>query len=151
MILDNIEQLRLYEAAGYDGAAVEAFIERARREQLPEGRYELDGDKLFAMIQEYETKDREECLYESHRLYGDIQYLVSGQEMIYAASVKGLKLVEDRTPDSDILFYAGEKEEAALMLKPGMFAIFLPQDGHMPCCRCDGAQSVRKIVFKFRK
>lgn len=151
MVLDDKKQLKMYESAGYDAEAAEAFIKRAQEELLPEGKYVLNGENLFAMIQEYETKEREECMYESHRLYGDIQYIVSGEEMIYVAPVEHLEMVEDRTPQEDILFYEQKEEAAALHLKPGMFALFLPQDGHMPCCVYDKVQKVRKIVFKFRK
>lgn len=149
MILDEKSTLKIYESTGYDASAVEGFIERAEKEQLPPGRYELDGENLFAMIQEYETKDREQCLYESHKLYGDIQYMVSGEEMIYAADVSRLHVVEDRTPQEDILFYEQQEEDAMLHLRPDMYALFLPQDGHMPCCTCGRVQKVRKIVFKF--
>lgn len=150
MILDKREQLPQYAAVGYDAEAVEAFIQKAEREQLPVGRYELEGDRLFAMIQEYETKEREECLYEAHKMYGDIQYMISGTERIYSAHIDGLNVVEDCTPESDILFYDRAAEETALTLKPGMFAIFLPQDGHMTCCQHEGREHVRKIVVKFR-
>jgi len=150
MILDKREHLTQYAFVGYDAKAVEAFIQKAERENLPQGRYDLEGERLFAMIQEYETKEREECLYEAHKLYGDIQYMVSGTESIYGAHIDGLHMVEDRTPEADILFYDRAAEEAMLILKPGMFAIFLPQDGHMPCCRHECRKQVRKIVVKFR-
>ena len=75
MILDYEERLSDYGYAGFDADAVQAFIRRAEEEKLPAGRYELDGEKLFAMIQEYETKNPEQCLYESHKRYGDIQYM----------------------------------------------------------------------------
>lgn len=150
MILDVREQLAQYASVGFDASAVEKFIQRAQEENLPEGRYELDGDRLFAMIQEYATKEREACLYEAHKLYGDIQYMVSGTEVIYGAHINSLKVVEDRTPETDIIFYDRTPEEAALTLKPGMFAVFLPQDGHMPCCQYEGQEKVRKIVVKFR-
>lgn len=150
MILDNIKNIQGYEGCGFDSRKVLDFVERAGKEKLPEGRYELDGDNLFAMIQVYETKEREECLYEAHRLYGDIQYMLEGSEMIYGACTDSLQVVEDRTPQADILFYDRAEEEAALTVKEGYFAIFMPQDGHMPCCTNGRKQMVKKIVFKFR-
>lgn len=149
MILDDIRQLSAYEGVGFDSKKVLGFIEKAQRENLAEGRYELDGTDLFAMLQVYETKEREECLYETHKLYGDIQYIVEGKETIYASDRAMLEIEEDCTPEKDIVFYTG-KEEAVLCLQPGRFAVFLPQDGHMPCCKCGNKQMVKKIVFKFR-
>lgn len=173
MILDDIKNLSAYESVGFNSKKVLEFINKAAKENLSQGRYELDGDNLFALIQVYETKNREECLYEAHKLYGDIQYIVDGYEKIYAANIDLLDVVEDRTPGEDILFYdrslktlenklasdtvsdkdnvvSNLQEEADLSLRPGSFAIFLPQDGHMPCCVCKEKQKVKKIVFKFR-
>lgn len=151
MILDSISHLSAYEGAGFDSKRVLEFIERAGTEKLAEGRYELDGENLFALIQVYETKDREECLYESHKLYGDIQYMEKGTEVIYGADVEMLEVTENRTPQADILFYDGKTpEEAVMTVREGHFAIFLPQDGHMPCCKHVQKEVVKKIVFKFR-
>ncbi len=156
MILDSIKNVQQYESLGFDSKKILEFIKKVEKENLSEGRYELDGDNLFAMIQVYETKDREECLYEAHRLYGDIQYMMEGMEHIYAANIDILHVVEDCTPSEDILFYdrriamVDVAEEAALTVRQGCFALFLPQDGHMPCCKCKEKQKVKKIVFKFR-
>lgn len=150
MILDDINNLKDYEKIGFDSKKVLEFIERVEKEQLEEGRYELDGDKMFAMIQVYETKEREECLYEAHKLYADIQYVVEGTEMMYVAHIDRLDVVEDRTPEADILFYEKADEDAALMVNAGYFTLFLPQDGHMPCCNYKEKQTVKKIVFKVR-
>lgn len=155
MILDKIENLSVYESAGFVSRTMMDFVERAKRENLPEGKYELEGNQIFALIQVYETKEREECLYESHKVYGDIQYMLEGTEMIYGANIDLLEVVEDRTPDEDILFYdrklsgADLNQEAALVVREGSFALFLPQDGHMPCCKHKDRQTVKKIVFKF--
>lgn len=150
MVADYRQHLSQYAALGFDAQAVFAFIQRAEKEQLPAGRYELDDERLFAMIQEYETKERECCFYEAHKLYGDIQYMALGTEVIYGAHVDGLKVVENRMPGEDIVFYDRAFEEETITLKAGMFAVFLPQDAHMPCCQYKKQERVRKIVIKFR-
>ena len=47
---------------------------------LPLGRQEIDGDKVYANVQEYETK--ETFGIEAHRRYIDIQMLVFGKEIL---------------------------------------------------------------------
>lgn len=148
MILDQIKNIHNYEGIGFDATKILDFIERAKKEKLPEGKYELDGEQLFALIQVYETKDRKECLYEAHRLYMDIQYMAEGAEQMYCSNIDSLKLIEDRTPIADILFYDQTEEEASFVVKEGNFALFLPQDAHMPCCHFKEAGQVKKIVFK---
>ncbi len=60
------------------------------------------------------------------------------------------RVTEDRTPQQDILFWQVEEEETQITLKPGMFAIFFPQDIHRPCChpRDGERQHIRKAVMK---
>lgn len=150
MILDQMKHLQDYKGMGFDSTKILEFVQKAEKEPLAEGRYELDGENLFAMIQIYETKDREECLYEAHQTYMDIQYMAEGAELMFVSSVETLQVVEDRTPEEDLLFYAQAPEEASLLVRQGSFALFLPQDGHMPCCKYKEKSKVKKIVFKVR-
>ena len=150
MISDHINNLPTYEKIGIDTPAILQFITRAQREQLPPGRYDLDGEQMFAMVQEYDTKSPQDCLYESHKKYMDIQYMAQGSEMMYVAGIENLSVTEDRTPKEDAILYAPAPHEAALLVKEQHFALFLPQDGHMPCCQCEQSRKVRKLVFKIR-
>jgi len=49
---------------------------------LPKGRHELDGTNLYASVDEYLSREPEDCRLEAHRKYADIQYVISGQEQI---------------------------------------------------------------------
>ena len=48
--------------------------------------------------------------------------------------------------DKDIVFFSGET--TPLILEPGMFAFFFPQDIHRPCMQLDGPEKVKKVVVK---
>ena len=43
-----------------------AFLVKATEEGYPVGKYEISGSELYAMVQEYDTKLPEDCLYEGH-------------------------------------------------------------------------------------
>lgn len=150
MIYDHIRNLKDYEGMGLDVGRIQDFIERSGREALPPGKYELDGEDLFVMIQEYETGDEADARFESHRLYGDIQYVEKGEEAIYYADAASLPIAEDRTPKEDICFHESGERGICLGLCEGYFALFLPQDAHKPCCSMKEKKKVRKLVFKFR-
>ena len=77
MIADKITNLKLYGDI-VPAEEILAFVEKVEKEKLPTGRYELDGDNLFALVQEYESKPKAEARMESHRLYTDLQYVISG-------------------------------------------------------------------------
>ena len=80
MIIDRIENATLYYPIY---ARFERAFEHIRQmdvETIPAGRYELDGDNMYVLIQEYNTKLKEDAKWEAHRRYIDLQYVVRGAE-----------------------------------------------------------------------
>ena len=77
MITDKLVNLKKYpEFAAYAEDMI-AFAERVEKENLEDGRYELQGENLFALLQTYVTKNVEEARMETHKIYNDLQYVVS--------------------------------------------------------------------------
>ena len=73
-----------------------AWLQQADLAALPTGRHEIDGDKLYAMVNEYTTEPKEKRRAEAHRKYVDVQCLVQGEEIIgYAPLREGLEVLED--------------------------------------------------------
>ncbi len=116
----------------------------------PDGRIDIDGARLFALVSSYETSPRAERRFEAHRKYFDVQALLTGEECIDVTFDHQLPLLQDYQAEKDILFVASPPEYASLPMKPGYFAIFFPQDIHRPNCQLHGKQAVRKIVMKVR-
>ena len=56
------------------------FLKETDFSELTEGKIEIDGDNIFAEVQEYMSKPEEECRFESHRKYFDIHYMAEGEE-----------------------------------------------------------------------
>jgi hypothetical protein len=54
---------------------------------LPAGRVDIEGDTIFALIQDYDTAPKAEKRPESHARYIDIQYVFSGREIIGYAPI----------------------------------------------------------------
>jgi len=111
------------------------------------GRYEIDGDKLFYLILEYETRSKAISKLEGHRKYIDIQFIESGFECLGYAPLEGSKIFREYDLQNDYALYDGEA--SFLAFNEGMVAIFFPDDLHMPCIG-DGSQKVKKIVMKLR-
>lgn len=106
------------------------------------------GDGIYYMINENPTKPADQCRYESHRDYLDIQYVVSGSELMGFRHVAELGEPQEAFPERDIYFYPNVREDSRLPMKAGFFAVFFPQDGHAPLVSDGVSDKVRKIIVK---
>ena len=116
----------------------------------PDGKYEIDGKRLYAMVQRYETAPETSKTWEAHRIYADIQYIVSGREKIFYSPVDQLQSSTPYNGEKDVEKYTGPADAAADVLPAGHFAVYLPQDGHKPGCMVDQPEPVVKVVIKIR-
>ena len=116
---------------------------------IPDGKYELKGDKLFALVQSYETAAETSKKFEAHRNYIDLQYLAAGEEIIYHTPLETLGEVQAYNGEKDFALYEGQPEQP-LVMRPASFAILFPRDGHKPGCHFTGPAKVRKVVLKIR-
>jgi len=111
---------------------------------MPLGRMEWDNG-VYAVVSTYETKT-DVSEFEAHRMYADIQILLSGAESVEVAPLNSLQEVRSYDAATDAAFYRGSGNGFALT--PGCFALLLPQDGHAPCRAIGMPQMVRKVVIK---
>ena len=116
---------------------------------LEDGRHEIEGDGIYALLMSYETEPQSVRSFEAHRKYVDIQFILSGREIIYWAPLEELAPAGEYDDGKDIIFLAGDPR-ARLQLTPGSFVVFHPEDGHKPNCAWDGPEPVRKVVVKVR-
>ena len=94
------------------------------------------------------SKTTSEARFESHRDYIDIQYLLSGEEMIGVAPVGQLQGATPYDAAKDLVFYATPDRYHELAIPPGCFAVFFPWEGHMPMCHSRGPRELHKVVIK---
>ncbi|CAM2912087.1 YhcH/YjgK/YiaL family protein [Rariglobus hedericola] len=112
------------------------------------GRVEL-GDGVFALEQAYIAKPPAEGRWEAHRVYIDVQVIVSGDELMEVTDVSRLAVAEDHTPAKDILFFEQNLEGSVLRMRAGELAVFYPVDAHKPSLAAGvPAALVRKTVVK---
>lgn len=81
MIVTKLKDL-LHQSADHPSLlkAVE-FLQEAQGQELDDGRIEIDGKQVYALIQSYQGKTEiHQPRFEAHRRYIDVQYLVSGKE-----------------------------------------------------------------------
>jgi len=117
--------------------------------ETPEGEYEIRGRQIFARVMRYQSIQRTEGRLESHRRYADIQALLVGEELIEWVPLGGDEDAE-YDQEKDVSFHPVPSEpEGSVRLTPGLFALFLPGDAHMPMLRSgDKPSAVTKVVIK---
>jgi YhcH/YjgK/YiaL family protein len=113
------------------------------------GKYPVDGENVFAIVNEYTTKPVSECDPESHRDYADIQIMIAGSERFGYLPLTDQRASAPYDPARDVAFYSiPEAELNYITLKPGHFIIFFPSDIHQPEVFVSQPQVVRKVVLK---
>ncbi|QGM80028.1 YhcH/YjgK/YiaL family protein [Otariodibacter oris] len=125
------------------------YLKETDFDSLATGRYEIKGDLIYAQVLDLETYEKSSILPEVHRNYLDVQYLHSGTEKIgIAIDLGNNPIAKDYDPERDILFYSDVSDESELVMRPGNFAVFFPEDIHRPACINIAYSKIKKIVVK---
>ena len=146
MIIDKLANAHLYEGVRPRLKMALDYLRETDLTELPVGEYEIDGDNVFIQIHEYETKGSEEARFECHSRYADVQYIIRGEEKMGYTNVENTRVVEE-LKEKDLYFLETVAVDRVLV-KEGMFALFTPEDAHMPGMYTSAPKPVKKAVVK---
>ncbi len=114
-----------------------------------DGKVEIEGQSVYALFQSYETVIADVPKFECHQKYIDIQYIVSGEEIIGWAPAALMTDLEAYNVERDISFGKAPKNQiASVYLQAGQLAILYPDDGHAPRLAVTTPSKVFKVVIK---
>lgn len=148
MIFDILSRSARYAGLHSQFPAAFDFLRKLTGGEAP-GRYDLDGDRCFALVQTYQTKPQSEALFEAHRKYIDVQFLFSGRETILWAPLESMVEQTMAYDDSkDAALWRLIPETTPLHVSAGHFVILYPEDAHAPCIEWENAEKVFKVVIK---
>ena len=148
MIIDSIKNASRYYSVHPSFKAAFEALEKLD-ESTPNERITVDGDSIFINMAEYINKNIDECLYESHKKYIDIQFVLSGEEYIDLCDQDILEFTDNRLDTDDIAFFKDTDKFSRADLTEGMFVVIFPGEAHKPCIAPDGkGVKVRKAVAK---
>ena len=105
-------------------------------------------ENCFVLEQSYITKNKENCLFESHKKYIDIQYMFEGDEIMEVENVNNLEVASAYDEKLDYAKHFQSITSSSLKIKETEMAIFYPNDAHMPCIKIDENKKIIKAVFK---
>jgi YhcH/YjgK/YiaL family protein len=144
MILDKLGNAAKYASLKIGMAEAFGFLDQPGLAELPDGRHEILGDRVFAIVAHENGRKVEDAELEGHREYLDVQFVISGDESMGWTPRGGLAGSVDYDAEKDLEFFEGEPS-SIIRVPPGSFAIFLPSDAHLPLI---GSGPIHKVVVK---
>lgn len=88
----------------------------------------------------------EKKVFEAHKQYIDIHYIIEGEEAFGYSNINNLKAITEYNSDGDYQLFDGPINK--IILKKGDFCIVFPEDAHIPCMNVDDESTVKRCVVK---
>ena len=145
MVLDILENVHRYSSFGEGFEKAFEFLMRYDLKNLPVDRYEIDGERVFAMVVKDTGRRQSDAQLETHQNYVDIQLVLAGtDDMGWKPRVSCTCPAGEYNQENDIQFFLDEPD-TYLSVKGGSFAIFFPEDAHIPMV---SSGQLHKVVVK---
>ncbi len=146
MVIDLLKRAPLYAGLSPRLRIGLEWLQQTDLAALADGRYPIDGEAVYAIVQRYRTRGPESCRWEAHRRFIDIQYVETGREQIGWAPVETLQPDTPHDAERDLAFFTGQG--VTLPVPAGTFLILHPSDAHRPCMAAGAPADVLKVVVK---
>ena len=144
MILDTLDNAAKYTGLKIGLSEAFGFLDQPGLAELPDGKHEIAGSRVYAIIAHENGRAVSDGKLEGHRKYIDIQYVISGGESMGWSPREGLVNSTEYDAEKDLEFFGGEPS-SIVRVPPGSFAVFLPTDAHLPLI---GNGPIHKVVVK---
>jgi biofilm protein TabA len=149
MIIDTLDNASKYYCVHPLFAKAFEYISASDIANIEDGRYEIDGERLRAIVTNKKgmTAAESTAKFECHDKHIDIQLCIRGLEQLgwkprgACTEQKG-----QYNPEKDVVFY-GDPPDTFFELRDGQFAIFYPEDVHAPMI---GEGLIKKMVIKVK-
>lgn len=142
MIIDNIKNASKYFCLGRDFEDALKFMLNCNG--IVDEPVALN-ERVEIKPSSYTTRNETDCVFEAHKLYADIQFIVNGSECIGYSPIDRLKITSVND-EKDLILLDGKGVN--LPLEKGDFIIVFPNDAHMVGLHNGEANECVKLVAK---
>jgi YhcH/YjgK/YiaL family protein len=147
MVLDSLDNAARYFVLGERIAVALKYLKETDCTKLEVGKISIQGDQIYALVQDNTTKPRSQGVWEAHRKYIDVQFVAAGVEEMGIANIHTLTVKQPYDEQKDFALFDGDG--SFVTVPTGSFTIFFPEDGHIPGSAInDVPAAVRKVVIK---
>lgn len=147
MIVDSLNNFKLYEDLHKDFPKVFEVLNKIERGEITDKTVLVEDCVWVNDISEVKEIN-EPKVFEAHREFIDIHYIVSGIESFGYANIDTLKSIKAYDKDNDYELLDGDKD--FITLKAGYFCIVFPQDAHIPTNQKIGDGKLIRTVAKIK-
>lgn len=147
MVVDTLDNLEKYASLNPLFPKAFEFLKNTDLLAHEAGKVQLEGSDLFVNFTTAKGKSKEAATLETHVRMIDIQIPLDETEVMGYTALRDLPR-GDYNEEKDITKFPGLPAQDYVTVKPGMFAIFFPQDGHAPCI--SGAAEIKKVIVKVK-
>lgn len=146
MIFDKMSRAASYYGLNPGITKALEFLQSEEAAALKPGKYALEGEQIFVLVQEYDSRPLDAGVWEAHLRYIDVQYVTSGTELMAVSPIDRMEVSQAYDEKLDYALYSGDG--SFFELSEGYFTILAPQDVHMACISVQDSLPVRKLVVK---
>ena len=126
------------------------FLCDIQDKDLPDGNVEIDGTNVYAIVQSYNSNpDLDALKFEAHRKYIDIQYVISGKELMGWAHIKKMMTTIPYNETKDALYGVVPPDNVTFVhYDAGQAVVLYATDAHSPGLADGDSVAVKKVVVK---
>lgn len=151
MIVGKLKDIKRYKGISKNIDTAIDFVLSNDLMKLPQGKTLIDGMNVYANRDTYVARPLEECFFENHENYLDLQIVLKGKELFGYADISNptLKVTTPYNVDKDVTKYSVSKDAVFITLEEG-FALVFNEDIHLAKAKVND-EFVEKVVIKIKK
>ena len=107
MIIDTLDNAARYFVHGERIATALKYLKDNDCTKLPVGKIPIQGEQIYALVQDNTTKIREQGVWEAHRKYIDVQFVAVGVEQMGYANINTLTVKKPYDEQADYALFDG--------------------------------------------
>ncbi|HIT43403.1 TPA: YhcH/YjgK/YiaL family protein [Candidatus Avacholeplasma faecigallinarum] len=149
MIVGKLVDLYRYKGISKNIDTAIDYIQNHDLLALPKGKTIVDGDNVYINRDTYVARPMEECFYENHENYIDLQIVLKGKEIFGYTHISNptLEVTTPYNKDKDVTKY--KCDGAVLFTLEEGFALVYTEDVHLAKCKVND-EIVEKAVVKIK-